>query len=51
MGCDQYQGFHFSAPLPAAAFSEFMRGKQQEEDVLTESDAIRTHSKLSAYRR
>lgn len=51
MGCDQYQGFHFSAPLPAVAFGEFMRCKQQAEDVLTESDAIRTHSKLSAYRR
>ena len=50
MGCDQYQGFHFSAPLPAAAFSEFMRCKQQTEDALSETDAIRTHSKLSAYR-
>jgi diguanylate cyclase (GGDEF)-like protein len=50
MGCDQYQGFHFSAPLPAAAFSELMRGRQQADDALSETDAIRTHSKLAAYR-
>jgi EAL domain-containing protein (putative c-di-GMP-specific phosphodiesterase class I) len=50
MGCDQYQGFHFSAPLPAAAFSELMRCRQDADDRLSETDAIRTHSKLAAYR-
>lgn len=51
MGCDQYQGFHFSAPLPAAAFIELMRCRREADDLLTETDAIRTHSKLAAYRR
>jgi diguanylate cyclase len=50
MGCDQYQGFHFSAPLPAAAFGELMRCRPGADDSLSETDAIRTHSKLAAYR-
>jgi diguanylate cyclase (GGDEF)-like protein len=50
MGCDQYQGFHFSAALPAAAFGELMRCRPGADDSLSETDAIRTHSKLAAYR-
>jgi diguanylate cyclase len=50
MGCDQYQGFHFSAALPAAAFGELMRCRPGQDDSLSETDAIRTHSKLAAYR-
>jgi diguanylate cyclase (GGDEF)-like protein len=50
MGCDQYQGFHFSAALPAAAFGELMRCRPGHDDSLSETDAIRTHSKLAAYR-
>jgi EAL domain-containing protein (putative c-di-GMP-specific phosphodiesterase class I) len=49
MGCDQYQGFHFSPPLPAGQFAELLR--RSEEDAACEEPASRTHSKLSAMRR
>jgi diguanylate cyclase (GGDEF)-like protein len=47
-GCDEYQGYHFSRPLPAADFERLIR-ESQPADVLTEDDASRTHSKLAAY--
>jgi diguanylate cyclase (GGDEF)-like protein len=47
-GCDEYQGYHFSRPLPAANFERLLRASHPA-DVLTEDDAVRTHSKLSAY--
>jgi EAL domain-containing protein (putative c-di-GMP-specific phosphodiesterase class I) len=47
-GCDEYQGYHFSRPLPAADFECLIRGAQSN-DVLTEEEAARTHSKLAAY--
>jgi diguanylate cyclase (GGDEF)-like protein len=47
-GCDEYQGYHFSRPLPAANFERLIRASHPA-DVLTEDDAIRTHSKLSTY--
>jgi diguanylate cyclase (GGDEF)-like protein len=47
-GCDEYQGYHFSRPLPAANFERLVRASHPA-DVLTEDDAVRTHSKLSAY--
>jgi EAL domain-containing protein (putative c-di-GMP-specific phosphodiesterase class I) len=50
MGCDQYQGYHFSRPLPAAEFGELVLRRQQAEP-LTEAQAMRTHSKLAAYKR
>ena len=46
--CDEYQGYHFSRPLPAADFEILIR-ESHSNDVLTEEDAVRTHSKLSAY--
>jgi diguanylate cyclase (GGDEF)-like protein len=49
-GCDEYQGYHFSRPLPAADFEHLIR-RSRPTDVLTEDDAMRTHSKLAAYRR
>jgi diguanylate cyclase (GGDEF)-like protein len=49
-GCDEYQGYHFSRPLPAAEFERLIR-ESHSADVFTEEDAIRTHSKLAAYRR
>jgi diguanylate cyclase (GGDEF)-like protein len=49
VGCDQYQGYHFSPPVPAAAFGEMVR-QQRDEAVFSEEIATRTHSKLAAYR-
>jgi diguanylate cyclase (GGDEF)-like protein len=49
-GCDEYQGYHFSRPLPAADFERLMR-QSRSDDILTEEDAVRTHSKLAAYLR
>jgi diguanylate cyclase len=48
-GCDEYQGYHFSRPLPAADFERLIR-ESRECDDLSEEDAIRTHSKLAAYK-
>jgi diguanylate cyclase len=50
LGCDQYQGHHFSPPLPAGSFGDQLRGWQKLEEVFTEEDAARTHGKLAAYR-
>jgi diguanylate cyclase (GGDEF)-like protein len=45
-GCDEYQGYHFSRPLPAADFEALIRESRSGEEF-TEEDAARTHSKLS----
>ncbi len=50
LGCDQYQGFHFSPALPAPQFEALVRSKRQAEPELSESDPAVTHSKLAAYR-
>jgi diguanylate cyclase len=47
-GCDEYQGYHFSRPLPASDFERLIR-ESRSRDILTEDDAMRTHSKLAAY--
>jgi diguanylate cyclase (GGDEF)-like protein len=49
-GCDEYQGYHYSRPLPADQFQRLIRDARSN-DVLTEEEAVRTHSKLSAYKR
>jgi diguanylate cyclase (GGDEF)-like protein len=49
-GCDEYQGYHYSRPLPAEQFQRLIRNARSQ-DVLTEEEAVRTHSKLSAYKR
>ncbi len=43
LGCDQYQGFYFSPALHPAKFEELVR----EDPLLSEQDAVRTHSKLA----
>jgi diguanylate cyclase len=47
-GCDEYQGYHFSRPLPAADFERLMR-EARPDDNFTDDDAARTHSKLEAH--
>jgi diguanylate cyclase len=50
LGCDQYQGFHFSPALPAPQFEALIRSKGHAGPELSESDAERTISKLAVYR-
>ena len=50
LGCDQYQGFHFSPALPAAQFEALVRATSEDDPEFTEAEAQRTHSKLAAYR-
>jgi len=48
-GCDEYQGYHFSHPLPAGDFERLIRGSRARDTALADDDAVRTHSKLAAY--
>jgi diguanylate cyclase (GGDEF)-like protein len=50
IGCDQYQGFHFSKALPASQFEALVRSKRPVEPELSEFDPGRTHSKLAIYK-
>jgi diguanylate cyclase (GGDEF)-like protein len=50
VGCDQYQGYHFSQPLPANEFAELVTRWEKAEDRSSADEAARTHSKLAAYR-
>ena len=51
IGCDEYQGYHFSKPLPAREFERIVRENSSQLQPLSKEDAVRTHSKLAAYRR
>jgi diguanylate cyclase (GGDEF)-like protein len=50
LGCDQYQGYHFSPPLPASEFARLVCDWQKAEDAVTMEEAARTHSKLALSR-
>ena len=52
VGCDEYQGYHFSRPLPARRVrAAWFARRPRRPKPLTQEDAMRTHSKLAAYRR
>ena len=51
LGCDQYQGYYYSAALSASQFEELARSRQRPAPMAAEFDPDRTHSKLSAYKR
>jgi diguanylate cyclase len=50
VGCDEYQGYHFSRPLPSNEFERVVREKAAQAREFAD-EASRTHSKLAAYRR
>ena len=50
LGCDQYQGFHFSPAVPASQFEELVRSKQPSAPEFSEAEAERTQSKLAVYK-
>ena len=47
LGCDQYQGYHFSPPLPPSEFARLVCEWQKVEDGASADEAARTHSKLA----
>jgi diguanylate cyclase len=51
LGCDQYQGYQFSPPVPAVEFESLMRGVYANGADLANDDALRTRSKLAGRRR
>ena len=50
LGCDQYQGYHFSPALRAEQFEALFRESLGRSGPLTEEEACRTYSKLTAFR-
>jgi len=50
LGCDQYQGYHFSPAITADAFEDLLRRQENDSQARAPSDIERTHSKLSTYR-
>jgi EAL domain-containing protein (putative c-di-GMP-specific phosphodiesterase class I) len=51
LGCDQYQGYHFSPALPPAKFSSLLRNAIETAEAVRcdDDEASRTHSKLFAF--
>src|SRR5579871_806177 len=44
VGCDEYQGYHFSRPVPASEFERLVRAAAVPNATLTQDEAMRTHS-------
>jgi diguanylate cyclase len=51
LGCDQYQGFYFSPAVPPEEFATLLRHSTEAGKSFMADAAMRTHSKLAAYRR
>ncbi len=51
IGCDQYQGFHFSPPLPPQQFAALLSEWQRTAAADSQAETARTHSKLSGLKR
>ena len=47
LGCDQYQGFHFSPALEPTQFLAFVKQSRADARSFTDDEAARTHSKLA----
>ncbi|MEP7311115.1 MAG: EAL domain-containing protein [Pseudomonadota bacterium] len=47
LGCDQYQGYHFSPALPPAEFEKLIRAQEVSESGEPHEDPDRTMSKLA----
>ena len=47
LGCDQYQGFHFSPALEPTQFLAFLKQSRADARSLTDDEGARTHSKLA----
>ena len=50
LGCDQYQGYHFSAALRPDDFEQLLRKSLSESAPSDEDDAGRTYSRLAVLR-
>ena len=50
LGCDQYQGFHFSPALVAPDFEKLVRRSQNRRESFTEDEDSRTQSRLAVLR-
>jgi diguanylate cyclase len=48
LGCDQYQGYLFSRPLPAAAYEQLLRAAQLATPLQSGDDLAETRSRLIA---
>jgi len=51
VGCDEYQGYHFSRPLPVPGFESLIRRSLSKGASFGDEDSLRTHSKLEAFGR
>jgi diguanylate cyclase len=50
LGCDQYQGYHFSAALRPADFEQLLRKSLADSTSPAEDDLSRTYSRLAVLR-
>lgn len=50
LGCDQYQGYHFSKPLPSHGLEELVQAIGLIRPSSGYDEFVRTHSKLEAFR-